>query len=72
MKLWRNNWSCRWEKRTWGRRGAKRIRTVNGAFLKVDETSLVGNESSAGLIVDLVDLPARNGIIHVIDFVLLD
>ncbi len=50
---------------------AKRIRTVNGAFLKVDGTTLVGNESSAGLVVDLVDIPARNGVIHVIDFVLL-
>lgn len=50
---------------------AKQIRTMNGEFLKVDGTTLVGNETSADLVVDLVDIPARNGVIHVIDFVLL-
>ncbi len=50
---------------------AKRIRTMNGEFLKVDGTTLVGNATSADLVVDLVDIPARNGVIHVIDFVLL-
>jgi uncharacterized surface protein with fasciclin (FAS1) repeats len=50
---------------------AKQIRTVNGGFLKVDGITLVGNLTSANLVVDLADIPARNGTIHVIDFVLL-
>jgi len=31
----------------------------------------VGNGSSADLVLDLIDIDARNGVIHVIDFVLL-
>ena len=50
---------------------AQRIRTVSGDFLFVDGLTLVGNESSANLVPSLIDIPARNGIIHVIDFVLL-
>lgn len=50
---------------------AQRIRTVSGGFLFVDGLTLVGNESSANLVPSLIDIPARNGIIHVIDFVLL-
>ncbi len=50
---------------------ARQLRTVNGGFLKIDGITLVGNVTSADLIVGLVDIPARNGVIHVIDFVLL-
>jgi uncharacterized surface protein with fasciclin (FAS1) repeats len=50
---------------------SQRIRTVNKDFVFVDGFTLVGNETSANLIPSLVDIPARNGVIHVIDFVLL-
>ena len=50
---------------------AQRIRTMAKDFVYVDGTSIVGNNSSAGLIMDLIDIDASNGVIHVIDFVLL-
>lgn len=52
--------------------GAERIRTLSKGFLFVDGTTLIGNNSSAGLIApDLIDIDASNGVIHAIDFVLL-
>lgn len=50
---------------------AERIRTMNKSFIFVDGTTLVGNGSSANLILSLIDIDASNGVIHVIDFVLL-
>jgi transforming growth factor-beta-induced protein len=50
---------------------AERIRTMSKGFIFVDGTTLVGNNSSANLILDLIDIDASNGVIHVIDFVLL-
>jgi uncharacterized surface protein with fasciclin (FAS1) repeats len=50
---------------------AQRIRMMNKAFTFVDGLTIVGNGSSADLVVELVDIRARNGVIHVIDFVLL-
>ena len=49
----------------------KQIRTVSKGFLKVDGITLEGTNSSANLVIGLIDLPASNGIVHVIDFVLL-
>ena len=51
--------------------GEERIRMMNKDFTYVDGTTIVGNNSSANLIVDLVDIDASNGVIHMIDFVLL-
>jgi uncharacterized surface protein with fasciclin (FAS1) repeats len=50
---------------------ADRIRMMNKDFTYVSGTSIVGNNSSANLILDLIDIDASNGVIHVIDFVLL-
>ena len=50
---------------------ADRIRMMNKGFVFVDGTTLVGNNSSANLVLDLIDIDASNGVIHVIDFVLL-
>lgn len=50
---------------------SERIRTMAKDFVMVDGTTLVGNNSSANLVVDLIDLQASNGVVHVIDFVLL-
>ena len=50
---------------------AERIRMMNKDFTYVDGTTIVGNNSSANLILDLIDIDASNGVIHVIDFVLL-
>jgi transforming growth factor-beta-induced protein len=52
---------------------AERIRMMNKSFTFVDDTNLtiVGNNSSANLILSLVDIDASNGVIHGIDFVLL-
>lgn len=50
---------------------SSRIRTVSGGFIRVDGSTLVGDGSSANLVTDLIDIDARNGVIHVIDFVLL-
>lgn len=50
---------------------AERIRMMNKDFTYVDGTTIVGNNSSANLVLDLIDIDARNGVIHVIDFVLL-
>jgi uncharacterized surface protein with fasciclin (FAS1) repeats len=50
---------------------AERIRMMNKGFVYVDGTTLVGNNSSANLVLDLIDIDASNGVIHVIDFVLL-
>jgi uncharacterized surface protein with fasciclin (FAS1) repeats len=50
---------------------AEKIRTMNKSFVYVDGTTLVGNNSSANLVLDLIDIDAKNGVIHVIDFVLL-
>ena len=50
---------------------AQRIRMMNKDFTFVDGTTIVGNVSSADLVLDLIDIDARNGVIHVIDFVLL-
>ena len=51
--------------------GARQIRMVNGDLLFVDGTSLVTPNNSANLILDLIDIDARNGVVHVIDAVLL-
>lgn len=50
---------------------ADRIRMMNKSFTFVEGTTIVGNNSSADLVLDLIDIDARNGVIHVIDFVLL-
>jgi uncharacterized surface protein with fasciclin (FAS1) repeats len=50
---------------------AERIRMMNKDFTFVEGTTIVGNGSSADLIVSLVDIDASNGVIHAIDFVLL-
>ena len=50
---------------------ANRIRMMNKDFTFVEGTTIVGNNSSANLVLDLIDIDARNGVIHVIDFVLL-
>lgn len=50
---------------------ASRMRMAAGGFVFVEGTTLRGNSSSADLVVDLIDIRASNGIIHVIDFVLL-
>ncbi len=50
---------------------ADKIRMMNKDFIYVDGTTIVGNNSSANLILDLIDIDAKNGVIHVIDFVLL-
>jgi uncharacterized surface protein with fasciclin (FAS1) repeats len=50
---------------------AQRIRMMNKDFTYVQDTTIVGNGSSASLVLDLIDIDARNGVIHVIDFVLL-
>lgn len=50
---------------------AERIRMMNKDFTYVDGTTIVGNNSSADLVLPLVDIDASNGVIHVIDFVLL-
>lgn len=50
---------------------AERIRTMNKSFTFVNGTTIVGNNSSANLVVPFVDIDASNGVIHVIDFVLL-
>lgn len=50
---------------------AERIRMMNKDFTYVDGTTIVGNNSSANLVLDLIDIDAKNGVIHVIDFVLL-
>jgi transforming growth factor-beta-induced protein len=50
---------------------ADRIRMMNKDFTYVDGTTIVGNGSSANLVLDLIDIDASNGVIHVIDFVLL-
>ena len=50
---------------------AQRIRMMNKDFAFVQGTTIVGNNSSADLVLDLIDIDARNGVIHVIDFVLL-
>jgi uncharacterized surface protein with fasciclin (FAS1) repeats len=50
---------------------AERIRMMNKDFTFVDGTTIVGNNSSADLVLDLIDIDASNGVIHVIDFVLL-
>ena len=50
---------------------ADRIRMMNKDFTFVQGTTIVGNGSSANLVLDLIDIDASNGVIHVIDFVLL-
>lgn len=50
---------------------SSRIRTMAKDFVYVDGTTIAGNNSSAGLILSLIDIEASNGVIHVIDFVLL-
>jgi uncharacterized surface protein with fasciclin (FAS1) repeats len=46
--------------------------TVNGEDIGRDGTTIVGGQGSSGnLVLDLIDLEAANGIIHVIDGVLL-
>ena len=50
---------------------AERVRMMSKSFVFVDGTTLVGNNSSANLVLDLIDIDASNGVIHVIDFVLL-
>jgi uncharacterized surface protein with fasciclin (FAS1) repeats len=48
---------------------ADRIRMMNKSFTYVQGTTIVGNGSSADIVA--TDIDARNGVIHVIDFVLL-
>ena len=54
---------------------SEQIRTQEGSFIKVkeDDGFFVGNEENgyAGLILDLVDIEASNGVIHAIDAVML-
>jgi uncharacterized surface protein with fasciclin (FAS1) repeats len=55
---------------------SEQIRTQQGSFIKVKEENggfLVGNEENgfASLNLDLIDIKARNGVIHVIDAVML-
>ena len=50
---------------------SEEIFTLARDFIYVDGTTLVGNNSSANLIVELVNIDASNGVIHAIDFVLL-
>ncbi|HKJ27622.1 MAG TPA: fasciclin domain-containing protein [Anaerolineales bacterium] len=50
---------------------ADRIRMMNKDFTYVDGLTIVGNGSSANLVPSLIDIDASNGVIHVIDFVLL-
>ena len=50
---------------------ADKIRMMNKDFTYVDGLSIVGNGSSANLVLPLIDIDASNGVIHVIDFVLL-
>ena len=51
---------------------AERIRMMNKDFTLVDGTTIVGNSSAASLLApDLIDIDAKNGVIHAIDFVLL-
>lgn len=50
---------------------ADKIRMMNKGFVSVSGTTLVGNGSSANLNLGLIDIDASNGVIHVIDFVLL-
>lgn len=46
--------------------------TANGEDLGRDETTIVGGQGSSGnLVLDLIDLETANGVIHVIDGVLL-
>ena len=46
--------------------------TVNGADITRDGTTIVGGEGSSGnLVLDLINIEAANGVIHVIDGVLL-
>ncbi len=49
---------------------SRRIRTLLGEFLKQDDGILMDNVGQASVIV-VVDVPAANGIIHVIDTVVL-
>ncbi|MBT8220220.1 MAG: fasciclin domain-containing protein [Bacteroidia bacterium] len=51
----------------------KQIRMVNGGFTYPDSSlpGLEANNSTAGFVLDLIDISASNGIIHVIDAVLL-
>lgn len=53
--------------------GSERIRTLAKAFIMVDGLTLSGS-TSANLVTDpegLIDIDAVNGVVHVIDFVLL-
>ena len=50
---------------------AERIRMMNKGFVFVDGTTLVGNNSSAGLNLGFIDIDASNGVIHVVDTVLI-
>jgi uncharacterized surface protein with fasciclin (FAS1) repeats len=50
--------------------GSSRIRTLYGDFLKQDGGILMDNVGQAAMII-VVDVPAANGIIHVIDTVVL-
>jgi len=46
--------------------------TVNGAEVTRDGTTILGGQGSAGnLVLDLIDIEAANGVVHVIDGVLL-
>ncbi len=51
--------------------GARQIRMVNGDLVFVDGTSLVTPNNAANLVLSLIDIDARNGVVHVIDAVLL-
>ncbi|TVQ67016.1 MAG: fasciclin domain-containing protein [Balneolaceae bacterium] len=52
---------------------SEQIRTQQGSFIKVkeDDGFFVGNEENGFAGISAVDIPARNGVIHVIDAVML-
>jgi len=61
----------------WGERfsdsvlSSNRLRTLSWSSLKVDGLTLKARNSSGDLVPDLIDLDATNGVVHVVDGVLL-
>lgn len=50
---------------------SNRLRTLSWSFLKVDGLTLKARNSSGDLVPGLIDLDATNGVVHVVDGVLL-